>query len=75
SATRGHLDVYLVASPEAQVASTELSLIRDVEGRFAVAYRPDGDTVFIVRPDGYLGYRGPVGDGMSMTEHLGLTFR
>lgn len=73
-ATRGHLDVYLVASPEAQVASTELPLIRDVDGRFAAAYRPDGDTVFIVRPDGYLGYRGPVSDCTSMTKHLGRTF-
>ncbi|GAB90048.1 FAD-dependent monooxygenase [Gordonia rhizosphera] len=74
TATHGLLDVYVVASPEAQVGSTELPLVRDCEGRFADGYRPDGDTVFLIRPDGYLSYRGPVGDVAALVKHLALTF-
>ena len=37
-------------------------------------YAPDAATVFLLRPDGYLGYRGSVGDGKALIEHLQKTF-
>ncbi|AZG44701.1 FAD-dependent monooxygenase [Gordonia insulae] len=74
AAAHGQLDVYLVASPEAQVGSTVLPLVRDADGLFAAAYHPRGGTVYVVRPDGYLGYRGPSDDPDAATKHLGATF-
>ncbi|RPA20115.1 FAD-dependent monooxygenase [Gordonia sp. OPL2] len=74
SAARGRLHAYVIASPEAQVGSVGLPLIRDAAGTFAQQYQPGGSTVFVLRPDGYLGYRGPVADVESMRKHLASTF-
>jgi pentachlorophenol monooxygenase len=53
-AAHGLMDVYLVADAGADVAETELALIRDSAGEFATRYRPGGRAVFAIRPDGYL---------------------
>jgi pentachlorophenol monooxygenase len=53
-AAHGQMDVYLVADPGADVAETELALIRDSAGEFATRYRPGASAVFAIRPDGYL---------------------
>ncbi|MEE3853527.1 FAD-dependent monooxygenase [Gordonia sp. LSe1-13] len=74
-AGRDRVGVYMVASPEAQVGSTALPLIRDSAGLFAAGYVPASSSIFIVRPDGYLGYRGPTADAASALDHLALTFR
>ncbi len=75
AATRGLVDTYLVASPSAEVGETVLPLVRDRDGEFARAYGADGSAAFVVRPDGYLGFRqSPVAvDGL--TEYLKSTFR
>ncbi|MBJ8342748.1 FAD-dependent monooxygenase [Antrihabitans sp. YC3-6] len=52
----GHLDIYLIAAPSADVGETILPLIRDVNGDFAGVYSAAGMATFIIRPDGYLGY-------------------
>lgn len=70
----GHIDIHVIAAPTAQVGSTELPLLRDTDGRFADGYRPDGSTVFVIRPDGYVGYRGPTTDGKAALRHLEGTF-
>jgi len=72
--THGHLDVYVVASADAEVGDTELPVVRDVDGQFAAMYSPDGASVFVVRPDGYLGYRGPKDDTTALIDHLQRTF-
>jgi pentachlorophenol monooxygenase len=53
-AAHGQMDVYLVADPGADVAETELALIRDSAGEFVTRYRPGACAVFAIRPDGYL---------------------
>ncbi|QYB02333.1 FAD-dependent monooxygenase [Rhodococcus sp. USK10] len=75
AATGGRVDAYLVASPAAEVGETVLPLIRDRDGEFARAYGAEGTAAFVVRPDGYLGFRqSPVAvDGL--TEYLKPTFR
>ena len=55
SAANGRMDVYLIASPGADLAATVLPLIRDTAGDFARVYAPAGPSVYVVRPDGYLG--------------------
>ncbi|MBC2639800.1 MULTISPECIES: FAD-dependent monooxygenase [unclassified Rhodococcus (in: high G+C Gram-positive bacteria)] len=74
-ATGGRVDTYLVASPAAEVGETVLPLVRDRDGEFARAYGAEGTAAFVVRPDGYLGFRqNPVAmDGL--TEYLKSTFR
>ncbi|MFL1598199.1 FAD-dependent monooxygenase [Gordonia amicalis] len=74
AAARGHMTVHVVAAPTAQVGSTDLPLLRDTEGLFAAGYRPDGSTAFVIRPDGYLGYRGPLDDTAAVLAYLRATF-
>ncbi len=73
-AARGHMTAHVVAAPTAQVGSTDLPLLRDTENRFAAGYLPDGSTAFVIRPDGYLGYRGPLDDTAAVLAYLRATF-
>lgn len=73
--SHAHFDIHVVAAPTAQVGSTDLPLLRDTDGRFADGYLPDGSTVFVIRPDGYVGYRGPVTDAKAALAYLEGTFR
>jgi 2-polyprenyl-6-methoxyphenol hydroxylase-like FAD-dependent oxidoreductase len=75
-AAHGQMDVYLVADPGADVADTELALIRDSAGEFATRYGPGASAVFVIRPDGYLCFTerdSPT--GADLTAALKLTFR
>ena len=76
AATTAHgcADVYLIAAADADVATTVLPLIRDAESAFARAYTAGGESTFVVRPDGYLGFAGSddVVDGL--VAHLRATF-
>ena len=71
-AAHGQMDVYLVAAP----AGTVLPLIRDADGDFARNYDVSDTSVFVIRPDGYLGIaaRGVV-DTDELVRHLKATFR
>lgn len=75
-AARGMVNVYLVAAPHADMATTILPLITDEEGEFATAYGATGASVFLVRPDGYLAYSQPGGalDTAGLTAALRTTF-
>lgn len=55
-AAPSHMDVYLIAAPEADVDATVLPIVRDGAGDFASAYVVSAPSVFVARPDGYLGY-------------------
>jgi 2-polyprenyl-6-methoxyphenol hydroxylase-like FAD-dependent oxidoreductase len=74
-AALGRLDVYLIADPEADVASTALPLIRDTAGEFAAAYSAAGRSVYVLRPDGYLGFAAGAPDPEALVAHLRLTFK
>jgi hypothetical protein len=47
-----------------------LACYRDAEGAFAKAYGPS-DTMFLVRPDGYIGWRGQLLNSEGLIAHLG----
>ena len=74
SAAHGRMDVYLIAAPGADVAATELPVIRDTAGDFARAYAPAGPSAYVVRPDGYLGLAAAGVDPAQLVAHLGATF-
>jgi pentachlorophenol monooxygenase len=74
AAARGDANVYLIAASGADVDTTVLPLIRDAESEFADAYSTGGRTVFVVRPDGYLGYAGGHADVDGLVAHLRRTF-
>lgn len=73
-AAHGQLEVYLIAAPGADVDSTVLPLIRDADGDFARMYRAPSSTVFVVRPDGYLGYSASRLDAEQLGGWLAATF-
>ncbi|HVQ48884.1 MAG TPA: FAD-dependent monooxygenase [Mycobacterium sp.] len=73
-AANGRMEVYLIASPGADVAATLLPLIRDTAGDFAKAYAPAGPSAYVVRPDGYLGLAAAGVDPAQLVAHLGATF-
>ncbi|MFE3447154.1 FAD-dependent monooxygenase [Nocardia sp. NPDC059180] len=56
--TGGRLDTYLIAAPEARVRPTNVPVIRDRDGDFARMYHAGPRALYVVRPDGYLGYAG-----------------
>ena len=74
AAAHGHVDVYLIAAPGADVASTVLPLVRDSLGEFAKAYSASGSSVYVVRPDGYLGFGAQGIDVDGLATHLKGTF-
>jgi pentachlorophenol monooxygenase len=78
-AAHGRVDVYVVAAPDVDLGQTTLPVIVDADGDFARNYDVHGLSVFVLRPDGYLGYaaRDATPDTVtdSVVSHLKATFR
>jgi 2-polyprenyl-6-methoxyphenol hydroxylase-like FAD-dependent oxidoreductase len=48
----------LVTAPDCEVSASEwMTTLTDASGDFATTYRADGGAAWIVRPDGYIGWR------------------
>ena len=75
AAAHDRLEAYLVAATGADTTSTLLPTLVDAQSTFAAAYDATPGTVVVVRPDGYVGYRGVAGDLDGITGYLGRTFR
>ena len=76
AAAHGHVDVYLIAAPDADVETTVLPLIRDSARDFARMYSAVGPSVYVVRPDGYLSiHLRRQSAPTSWLTHLSSTFR
>jgi hypothetical protein len=50
-------------------------VIRDGAGEFRRAYGLRGPGLYLVRPDGHVGFRACGYDGEALREHLSRTFR
>ncbi len=77
AAVRGaheQMDAYLVAAPGADTGSTLVPTLVDADGAFARAYAAEPGAVVVIRPDGYVGYRGDATDRGSLTAWLAGTF-
>jgi pentachlorophenol monooxygenase len=68
------MDVYLIAAPTADVEGAMLPLLRDVDASFARVYAATNGSVFVLRPDGYLGWRHHMPDVAGLTAYLAGTF-
>jgi pentachlorophenol monooxygenase len=79
AAAHGHVDVYVITAPDVDLGQTTLPVVVDGDGDFARAYDVTELAVFVLRPDGYLGYVGRDVNAESMTDavvsHLKETFR
>ena len=74
AAAHGQIDVYLITSPDAEVAATVLPLIRDSARDFARAYSADESASYVVRPDGYLSFASSRVGADDLVAHLASTF-
>ncbi len=71
----GEMDAYLIAAPGVGTGWTPVPvLLHDGDGQFAAAYHAVEGQVFVVRPDGYVGYRGDAADLDALTRYLKATF-
>lgn len=75
AAAHGHIDVYLIAAPDADLATTVLPLIRDSARDFARMYSAGESAVHVVRPDGYLSFTASGIGADELVAHLSSTFR
>jgi 2-polyprenyl-6-methoxyphenol hydroxylase-like FAD-dependent oxidoreductase len=70
----GEMDAYLVAAPTADTRQCLVPVLVDSAGGFAEAYHAEAGELFVLRPDGYLGYRGAAADPDALTGYLKATF-
>ncbi|MFD9322296.1 FAD-dependent monooxygenase [Streptomyces sp. NPDC060053] len=56
------LQVIAILPRDTALDALPVAAYRDAAGEFARLYRPNGPTVFVIRPDGYLGTRFPLPD-------------
>ncbi len=72
--SHGEMEAYLVAAPAADTRRTLVPVLRDADGQLVAAYHAADGQVFVLRPDGYLGYRGDAGDLEALQRYLKATF-
>jgi hypothetical protein len=70
----GHLRTYVVLAAGVDPAHELLPTIRDAAGEFRAAYDAAGGCGFLIRPDGYVGYRAGKITSPNLLAHLGKTF-
>lgn len=75
TAAHGELNVYIIAAAAADIGASTVPVIRDDSGNFAKIYGAEDHSIFIVRPDGYLGYSSDVIAEDTVVEFLQKTFR
>ncbi len=54
---QGRLRAYAILADGVELRGLELPVVRDADGAFAAAYGASGGCAYLVRPDGYVGYR------------------
>ena len=70
------LIVYGIVSPDAQAVDLErFPLLTDAQGEFRAAYDARGPCLYLIRPDGYIGYRSDRVDAARLDAYLQRIFR
>ena len=75
--SRGEVDAYLVADPDARLPLlVDLPVVRDAERAFAAAYgvAGAGTAAYLVRPDGHVGFRTRPVTEAALLDHLAGVF-
>ena len=70
----GHLRAYVVLAPGADSADIPLPALLDASGEFQAAYDATGGCGYLIRPDGYIGYRAGRITAPKLLTHLGIIF-
>lgn len=71
-----HIQVYAVFHPDCSAASLEgLSVAYDTRNEFARLYGPHRGSAFLIRPDGYVGYRAQSVELDRLLKYLGCVFK
>ncbi|MDQ4118883.1 MAG: FAD-dependent monooxygenase [Actinomycetota bacterium] len=64
------LDVHAVLADGVAAPALQVPAVRDAAGEFRLAYAAGDGTTVVVRPDGYVGYRGPAADAAAVRGYL-----
>ncbi|GAA4571593.1 hypothetical protein GCM10023176_32620 [Micromonospora coerulea] len=71
----GQIDVYLLLSPDARAPRLlDPPVVRDAAGEFRAAYGLTGAALYLVRPDGHVGFRSQPIDADALSKNLQLVF-
>jgi 2-polyprenyl-6-methoxyphenol hydroxylase-like FAD-dependent oxidoreductase len=71
----GEIDVYLLLSPDARVPwMLNPPVVRDTWGEFRATYGVTGTALYLVRPDGHVGFRSHPIDADALSKNLLLVF-
>ncbi|MBM0227094.1 monooxygenase [Micromonospora sicca] len=71
----GQIDVYLLLSPDADAPGLlDPPVVRDAGGEFRAAYGVAGSALYLVRPDGHVGFRSQPIDADALSKNLQLVF-
>ncbi|MFG1955135.1 FAD-dependent oxidoreductase [Micromonospora sp. NPDC048830] len=71
----GEIEAYLLASPDAQVpAILHPPVVRDAAGEFRARYGATGSALYLIRPDGHVGFRSQPIDADALRKNLHLVF-
>ena len=65
---------YLVAAPGIDDTDRPTVTVHDDAGEFQDAYAAEGGCGYLIRPDGYVGYRARSISSSNLLPHLGRTF-
>lgn len=71
------VDVYLVvprSSGDAEDSVAGIAVVRDPEGALHARYGADAECLYLIRPDGYVGYRSKPASLQPLREYLGRVF-
>ncbi|MCI4065670.1 FAD-dependent oxidoreductase [Micromonospora sp. R77] len=73
--TAGQIDVYLLLDPAApEPALFDPPVVRDADGEFRAAYGVTGSALYLIRPDGHVGFRSRPIDADALGKNLQLVF-
>ncbi|MFC0032775.1 FAD-dependent monooxygenase [Micromonospora chaiyaphumensis] len=73
--TAGEVDAYLLLSPDAaEPRLLDPPVLCDADGRFRATYGLTGTGLYLVRPDGHVGFRSQPVDADALRKHLHLVF-
>jgi hypothetical protein len=69
----GHLLTYVVLTPGVDATGVMLPTVQDASGEFFASYGARGGCGYVIRPDGYVGYRAGKITTSNLLAHLGKT--
>ncbi|MFI5833440.1 FAD-dependent oxidoreductase [Micromonospora sp. NPDC051300] len=71
----GELDAYLLLDPDVdEPRLADPPVLRDADRRFRAGYGLAGTGLYLIRPDGHVGFRGAPVDADALRKHLHLVF-